>query len=141
MTSRFGNAITVYFGLKEKGSNIRTEVMAGASTFLVLSYIFFVNPAILADAGMDKTADEQTLVRLTGLGTDLDGMVEGYLWEQMEGTTVNLTAVGNNIAEFSSPVTTTGEVLKFRLTVTDNAQLTGTDIVEITVTPVNAPLA
>ena len=44
-----------YFQVTERGSTIPTEVLAGISTFLSLSYIFVVNPAILANAGMDKS--------------------------------------------------------------------------------------
>lgn len=43
-----------FFGVDEKGSSISTEILAGVSTFLSLSYIFIVNPAILGRAGMDK---------------------------------------------------------------------------------------
>ena len=45
-----------YFKLKENGTNIRTEVIAGITTFLTMAYIIFVNPQILADAGMDRGA-------------------------------------------------------------------------------------
>ena len=45
-----------YFGLKEHGTDVRTEVIAGVTTFLTMVYIVFVNPAILANAGMDKGA-------------------------------------------------------------------------------------
>jgi AGZA family xanthine/uracil permease-like MFS transporter len=45
-----------YFQITEKGSSISTELLAGVSTFLALSYIFVVNPAILAQAGMDPNA-------------------------------------------------------------------------------------
>ncbi|MCF8387971.1 MAG: NCS2 family permease, partial [Bacteroidales bacterium] len=45
-----------FFSLKEYGTNIKTEILAGVSTFLALSYIFVVNPAILADGGMNKSA-------------------------------------------------------------------------------------
>ena len=41
-----------YFGISERGTNLRTEVVAGVSTFLTMVYIAFVNPQILADAGM-----------------------------------------------------------------------------------------
>lgn len=40
------------FKLTERGTNPRTEVMAGVTTFLTMVYIAFVNPQILADAGM-----------------------------------------------------------------------------------------
>src|SRR5262249_53788522 len=45
-----------YFHLAENGTNVRTEVIAGVTTFLTMAYIIFVNPAILGDAGMDKGA-------------------------------------------------------------------------------------
>src|SRR5690606_2993419 len=38
------------------GTNVRTEVLAGLTTFMTMAYIIFVNPQILADAGMDKGA-------------------------------------------------------------------------------------
>jgi len=45
-----------YFRLAERGSSVPTEILAGVSTFFALSYIFVVNPAILAEAGMDRSA-------------------------------------------------------------------------------------
>src|SRR5439155_7176206 len=45
-----------YFGLTQNGTNIRTEFIAGVTTFLTMAYIVFVNPTILANAGMDKGA-------------------------------------------------------------------------------------
>jgi AGZA family xanthine/uracil permease-like MFS transporter len=45
-----------FFGLAEHGTTIRTEVVAGITTFLTMAYILFVNPAILGDAGMDRGA-------------------------------------------------------------------------------------
>ena len=45
-----------YFKLSEHGSNVRTEVIAGITTFLTMAYIIFVNPQILATTGMDSGA-------------------------------------------------------------------------------------
>ena len=45
-----------FFELKDRGTNFKTELLAGATTFLTLVYIVFVNPAILAAAGMDHNA-------------------------------------------------------------------------------------
>lgn len=45
-----------YFKLSRNGTTIRTEVVAGITTFLTMAYIMFVNPAILGDAGMDHGA-------------------------------------------------------------------------------------
>ncbi len=41
-----------FFGLAERGTDVRTEVTAGVTTFLTMAYIAFVNPQILSDAGM-----------------------------------------------------------------------------------------
>jgi len=45
-----------YFGLARNGTDVRTELVAGVTTFLTMVYIVFVNPQILANAGMDKGA-------------------------------------------------------------------------------------
>ena len=44
------------FGLSKAGSSLRTEFVAGLTTFLTMVYIVFVNPQILGNAGMDKGA-------------------------------------------------------------------------------------
>ena len=41
-----------HFKLRERGTNTRTEVLAGVTTFLAMAYIVLVNPAILGQAGM-----------------------------------------------------------------------------------------
>lgn len=40
------------FKLKEKGTNVQTEIIAGITTFLAMAYILFVNPSILSETGM-----------------------------------------------------------------------------------------
>jgi adenine/guanine/hypoxanthine permease len=45
-----------YFQLRENGTDVRTEFIAGVTTFLTMVYIVFVNPLILSNAGMDKEA-------------------------------------------------------------------------------------
>lgn len=44
------------FKLKQNGTNVRTEILAGVITFLTMSYILAVNPQILGETGMDKGA-------------------------------------------------------------------------------------
>ena len=44
------------FKLSQNKTNVKTEVMAGITTFMTMAYILAVNPSILADAGMDPTA-------------------------------------------------------------------------------------
>ena len=43
-----------YFKLKENNTNVRTEILAGITTFITMSYIIFVNPSILRMAGMNS---------------------------------------------------------------------------------------
>src|SRR5689334_2468510 len=45
-----------YFGLTANGTDVRTEALAGLTTFLTMAYIIFVNPSILSKAGMDQGA-------------------------------------------------------------------------------------
>ncbi|MCR5213296.1 MAG: NCS2 family permease [Eubacterium sp.] len=45
-----------FFKLKEKGTNVKTEIVAGITTFMTMAYILAVNPNILSAAGMDPTA-------------------------------------------------------------------------------------
>ena len=40
-----------YFRLEERNTNVRTEVLAGCTTFLTMCYIIFVNPLVLAGTG------------------------------------------------------------------------------------------
>ena len=44
------------FKLSEHGTTVRTEMLAGLTTFLTMSYIIFVNPEILSSTGMDRNA-------------------------------------------------------------------------------------
>jgi len=48
--------IEEYFQLRSRQTSVRTEVVAGLTTFLTMAYIIFVNPSILSAAGMDKHA-------------------------------------------------------------------------------------
>ena len=41
-----------FFRLKENGTNVRTEIMAGLTTFMTMAYILAVNPGILGGAGL-----------------------------------------------------------------------------------------
>jgi len=45
-----------FFRLKENNTTVKTEIIAGITTFMTMAYILAVNPSILADAGMDLNA-------------------------------------------------------------------------------------
>jgi len=67
-----------YFGLKEHGTTVRTEIVAGCTTFLTMAYIMFVNPLILGDAGMDRGAVFVATCVGTAIGTLLMGLYANY---------------------------------------------------------------
>ena len=58
-----------FFGIRALGSTIPIEILAGVSTFLSLAYIFVVNPAILAQGGMDKSAVLFATITVSALAT------------------------------------------------------------------------
>lgn len=51
-----GDMLEKLFKLKEHGTTVKTEVMAGVTTFMTMAYIIFVQPAILSQCGMDFNA-------------------------------------------------------------------------------------
>lgn len=57
------------FGFDERVTTVRTEVMAGITTFLTMAYILAVNPNILSTTGMDKGALFTTTVLASALTT------------------------------------------------------------------------
>lgn len=66
------------FALKENGTDVRTELLAGLTTFLTMAYIIFVNPSILADAGMPKDAVFVATCIAAALGTLIMGLYANY---------------------------------------------------------------
>jgi AGZA family xanthine/uracil permease-like MFS transporter len=66
------------FGLKARGANIRTELMAGLTTFLTMAYIVAVNPAILGQAGMPAAGVAAATCIAAGLGSILMGLIANY---------------------------------------------------------------
>ncbi|MCM3410293.1 NCS2 family permease [Metabacillus litoralis] len=50
------NFLEKVFKLSERGTNTKTEILAGLTTFMTVSYIIFVNPLILSEAGIPKEA-------------------------------------------------------------------------------------
>lgn len=66
------------FKLEEHQTNVRTEVLAGLTTFLTMAYIIFVNPNILADAGMPHDAVFVATCIAAAIGTIIMGMYANY---------------------------------------------------------------
>lgn len=67
-----------WFQLRAHGSNLRTECLAGLSTFLAMAYILFVNPDILAAAGMPRDAVFVATCLAAAFGSMLMGLYANY---------------------------------------------------------------
>jgi AGZA family xanthine/uracil permease-like MFS transporter len=66
------------FKLTEHKTTVKTEVVAGLTTFLTMAYIIFVNPAILGDAGMPKDAVFVATCLIAALGTGIMALYANY---------------------------------------------------------------
>ena len=66
------------FKLREHGTNIRTEVLAGLTTFLTMAYIVFINPNILADAGMPKESVFVATCLVAAIGSAIMALHANY---------------------------------------------------------------
>src|SRR5215469_13202647 len=64
-----------YFQLKSKGTNVRTEAIAGMTTFFTMAYIMFVNPSILSATGMNWGGVFVATILATVIGTLIMGLV------------------------------------------------------------------
>jgi len=67
-----------YFEFGRLGTNWRTEILAGLTTFMTMAYIIFVNPSILADAGMPRQAVAGATCFCAGLASILMGGFARY---------------------------------------------------------------
>lgn len=97
------------------------------------------NQAPTADAGADEVVDEGTAVSLSGAGTDSDGTIVSYSWQQTGGTGVTIADANMASASFTAPLVTAIEDLIFSLTVMDNDGAAASDTVTVTVNDVPSP--
>lgn len=67
-----------WFKLTEHNTSFKKEVIAGITTFLTMAYIIFINPAMLADAGMDRDAVFVATCLAAAIGCFIMGFVANY---------------------------------------------------------------
>lgn len=66
------------FKLSENNTNVKTEVLAGITTFMTIAYILVVNPTILGEAGMDKGAVFTATAIASAIGCIIMGFLANY---------------------------------------------------------------
>ena len=71
-------ALARYFRLAEHGTDVRTELLAGATTFVTMAYIIFVNPQMMAAAGMDQQASFVATCLASALACFLMGLYANW---------------------------------------------------------------
>ncbi|MGE5587632.1 MAG: NCS2 family permease [Clostridia bacterium] len=77
------------FHLKENGTNVRTEIIAGITTFMTMAYIIIVNPSILGNTGMDVGAVMVATILGTALGTLIMAFHANYPFAMAPGMGLN----------------------------------------------------
>lgn len=78
-----------FFKLKENGTTVGTEVIAGLTTFFAMAYIIIVNPGILSQAGMEWGAVFLATIIASIIGTLVMGLVANVPYAQAPGMGLN----------------------------------------------------
>ena len=78
-----------FFKLKENGTNVRTEVVAGVTTFMSMAYILAVNPSILSASGMDAQAVLIATAIASFIGTICMALLANYPFALAPGLGLN----------------------------------------------------
>ncbi|NLC44378.1 MAG: NCS2 family permease [Clostridiales bacterium] len=78
-----------FFKLKENGTNVRTEILAGFTTFFAMAYIIMVNPSMLEQAGMPWGAVFLATIIASIIGTLVMGLVANVPYAQAPGMGLN----------------------------------------------------
>jgi len=77
------------FKLKENKTNVMTELIAGITTFMAMSYIIFINPSILSSTGMDYNSVYVATILASMIGTLLLGLFANVPYVQSAGLGLN----------------------------------------------------
>lgn len=78
-----------FFKLKKYGTNVRTEIIAGFTTFFTMAYILIVNPSILGNTGLDKGAVFLATVFASAIGTLVMGLFANVPYALAPGMGLN----------------------------------------------------
>lgn len=79
-----------WFKLKENNTSVRTEVVAGVTTFMTMAYILAVNPSILSASGMDSNAILMATALASFIGTLAMALLANYPFALAPGLGLNV---------------------------------------------------
>lgn len=83
------SALDNYFKLTENNTDVKTEIIAGITTFITMAYILFVNPDILSAAGMDSNSVFLATTLSAAIGTLIMGFYANIPFAQAPGMGLN----------------------------------------------------
>ncbi len=89
------DGIASYFKFSERGTNLTTEIRAGATTFMVMAYIIFLNPIILSEAGADIAATAAATALIAGVMTIAMGVFGNFPLAIAAGLGINAVVAFN----------------------------------------------
>lgn len=95
MAGKSGGSLEQFFHLREHGTTVRTEVVAGLTTFVVMAYIIAVNPAVLSAAGLDVRAVATSTCLVAGLLTIAMGLYTNRAFAMAPGLGLNAIVAFN----------------------------------------------
>lgn len=90
-----GSGLERFFHLRQYGTTVRTEVLAGITTFVVMSYIIAVNPAILSAAGLDPRAVATSTCLVAGIFSIAMGLYTNRAYAMAPGLGLNAIVAFN----------------------------------------------
>ena len=93
------NFLERFFKIKENNTTIRTEIYTGLITFLAVSYILAVNPAILSSTGMDQGAVFYATALAAFLGTACMALIATLFCVPSESRIKNELDLPDNLDE------------------------------------------
>jgi AGZA family xanthine/uracil permease-like MFS transporter len=108
-----------FFHLREYGTDLRTEILAGVTTFVVMSYIIAVNPAVLGAAGLDPRAVATSTCLVAGLLTLAMGLYTNRAFAMAPGLGLNAVVAYNLVGAMGlTPAEAMGVVVAEGLLIT-----------------------
>src|SRR5918994_1356751 len=105
-----GAGLDRYFKITERGSSIRTELIAGATTFMTMAYILFLNPLILSIPDREGTTlPPEAVLTVTALAAGITtiamGLYANYPFAVAAGLGLNAVVAFQLVGSQSAPLT------------------------------------
>lgn len=107
-----------HFGIRAAASTVQTEIVGGATTFVTMAYILFVNGLILSGAGLPPMQVLTVTALVAGVTTIAMGLYANYPFALAPGMGINAAVAGSLVAtEHLTPAEAMGVILCERIVI------------------------